>query len=134
MISQWATETPMLPFRCSITLPTLNKYAMINKIHFLIVAVCLVNSAEAQPLTRRLETFMNCVNAFGFSGAVLVAKADTILINEGYGWADEKKKNPITTRTFFDIGSYVKAFTATAIMQLEEKGKLKVTDTITRFF
>jgi len=123
---------------------------MINKAYFLQVIVFLFHSAEGQllpdkadlkpvaersdTLTRRFERLMNCVNAFGFSGAVLIAKDDTILINEGYGWADEKNKIPITTRTFFDIGSFVKAFTATAIMQLEERGKLKVTDTITRFF
>ena len=123
---------------------------MMNKLYFLLVTVFLFHPAKGQvspnkgdrkPLVERSDTlalrferFMNCVNAFGFSGAVLVAKGDTILINEGYGWADEKNKIPITSRTFFDIGSYVKAFTATAIMQLEERGKLKVTDTITSFF
>jgi CubicO group peptidase (beta-lactamase class C family) len=123
---------------------------MVNKVCFLLLIVLLFQSAEGQSLsnkddqkpivqqldtlTRRFERFMNCVNAFGFSGAVLITKGDTVLINEGYGWADEKKKIPITTTTFFDIGSFVKAFTATAIMQLEERGKLKVTDTITRFF
>ena len=122
---------------------------MVNKVYLLLMVVFLFHSADGQllpnkgdlkpdvqredTLTRRLERYVNCVNAFGFSGAVLVAKGDTILMNEGYGWADEKKKIPITTRTFFDIGSFVKAFTATAIMQLEERGKLKVTDTITRF-
>jgi CubicO group peptidase (beta-lactamase class C family) len=123
---------------------------MMNKLYFLFAIVLIFHHSEGQvlqergdlklalessdTLTQRFKKYMNCVNAFGFSGALLVAKGDTILINEGYGWADEKNRIPITTRTFFDIGSYVKAFTATAIMQLEERGKLKVTDKITRFF
>ncbi|MEJ7671748.1 MAG: serine hydrolase domain-containing protein [Chitinophagaceae bacterium] len=82
----------------------------------------------------KFENYLTTVSAFGFSGAVLIAKGDSILIKRGYGWADEKNKIPITEKTFFDIGSFVKAFTATAIMQLEERGKLKVTDTITKFF
>lgn len=122
---------------------------MISKVYFLLAVVFLFHSVDGQlltnkgdlkpvversdTLTRRFERFMNCVNAFGFSGAVLIAKGDTILINEGYGWANEKNKIPITTRTFFDIGSFVKAFTATAIMQLEERGRLNVADTITKF-
>jgi CubicO group peptidase (beta-lactamase class C family) len=123
---------------------------MINKLYFILAVPFLFHAAEAQlvpnktdlktvvqrsdTLTRRFERYMNYINAFGFSGAVFIAKGDTVLLNEGYGWADEKNRVPITTRTFFDIGSFVKAFTATAIMQLEEKGLLKVTDTITKFF
>ena len=88
-----------------------------NKLYFLLAIVFLFQPAEAQiwpnkgdlqpvvgrsdTLTQRLKRFMNCVNAFGFSGAVLIAKGDTILINEGYGWADERKRIPITTKTFF---------------------------------
>jgi CubicO group peptidase (beta-lactamase class C family) len=78
--------------------------------------------------------YMEIAALSGFSGAVLIAKNDTILFRQGYGWSDEEKLVPVTHRTVFDIGSYVKAFTATAIMQLVEKGKLQVTDTITKFF
>ncbi len=80
------------------------------------------------------KSYMETAGAFGFSGAVLIAKNDSILLREGYGWSDQEKAIPITPPTFFDIGSFVKAFTATAIMQLVERGKLKLTDTITKYF
>jgi CubicO group peptidase (beta-lactamase class C family) len=80
------------------------------------------------------SSYMETVASFGFSGAVLVAKNDSILLRQGYGWSDEERSIAITPETIFDIGSYVKAFTATAIMQLVERAKLNVTDTITRFF
>jgi len=70
----------------------------------------------------------------GFSGAVLVARNGEKIIHKGYGWAVRDRKLPVTTKTVFDIGSISKPFTATAVMKLEQQGKLKMTDTITRFF
>ncbi|MEO6539951.1 MAG: serine hydrolase domain-containing protein [Ferruginibacter sp.] len=101
------------------------------------IFLCLTANSQQKSskiLTGHLSDYLNTVNAFGFSGAVLIAKGDRILISNGYGWSDEKKAIPITSNTFFDIASFVKAFTATAIMQLEERGKLKLTDTITKYF
>jgi len=70
----------------------------------------------------------------GFSGAILVAKNSEKIIYKGYGWAVRERKLPVTTKTVFDIGSISKPFTATAVMKLEQDGKLKVTDSITKFF
>ena len=74
------------------------------------------------------------VAGLGFSGAVLAVKDGRILLRDGYGWADEKRQIPNTPETIFDIGSITKVFTAVAIMQLEEKGKLKTSDPITKYF
>ena len=68
----------------------------------------------------------------GFSGAVLAARGDEILLREGYGWADVKRRVPVTPETVFDIGSGVKAFTATAVLQLEERGRLATEDPISK--
>jgi len=70
----------------------------------------------------------------GFSGGVLVARNGEKIIHKGYGWAVRDRKLPVTTKTVFDIGSISKPFTATAVMKLEQQGKLKVTDPITQFF
>ena len=83
---------------------------------------------------RMLDEYLRRATANGFSGAVLVAKGGKILSRKGYGWADKENKIPITAESVFDIGSHVKAFTATAIMQLEQQGKLAVTDPITKYF
>jgi len=70
----------------------------------------------------------------GFSGAVLVARTGEKILHKGYGWAVRERRIPVTTKTVFDIGSISKSFTATAVMKLEQEGRLKVTDSITRFF
>ncbi|MDC1162120.1 serine hydrolase [Tenacibaculum sp.] len=65
-----------------------------------------------------------------FSGVVLVAKGDKVIFEEGYGEADRTKKQLNTIESKFGIGSITKQFTAMLIMQLVEKGTIKLTDTI----
>lgn len=72
--------------------------------------------------------------ASGATGSILIGEKENVLLRKGYGWADEKQQIPLTTSSVFDIGSVTKQFTATAILKLEEQGKLNVTDSITRFF
>ncbi len=66
--------------------------------------------------------------------AVLVARNGKILFQHGYGEADREKHLPITPDTQFRIGSITKQFTATAILQLQEQGKLSVNDSLAKFF
>ena len=48
-----------------------------------------------------------------------------VLFRKGYGYADfESKKPVIADQTLFRPGSFSKLFTATAVMQLVEQGKL----------
>jgi CubicO group peptidase (beta-lactamase class C family) len=68
-----------------------------------------------------------------FSGSVLVAKGDEILLEKGYGKADIENDIQNTPDTKFRIGSLTKSFTAMAIMQLVEKGKLSLDDKLTKF-
>jgi CubicO group peptidase (beta-lactamase class C family) len=62
-----------------------------------------------------------------FSGAVLVAKGGRVLFDHAYGLANRKKQIANTIRTRFRIGSMNKMFTAVAILQLVEAGKVKLT-------
>lgn len=68
-----------------------------------------------------------------FSGNVLVAKGNEILFEKSSGYRNkaENKKNNINTT--FGIGSTTKTFTAVAIAQLVEHGKLKFTDPLSKF-
>ncbi len=62
-----------------------------------------------------------------FSGALLVAKDGHVLFRRAYGLADRKRRIPNTVRTRFRIGSMNKMFTAVAILQLVEAGKVALT-------
>ncbi len=59
-----------------------------------------------------------------FSGAVLVAKDGKTVFAQAYGLADREKKTPNTLKTRFRLGSMNKMFTAVAILQLVQNGKL----------
>lgn len=63
-----------------------------------------------------------------FSGVVLVAKGDNILVNRAYGLADQQWRVPNRTDTAFHLGSVGKMFTAAAIMRLADAGKLSLDD------
>lgn len=67
-----------------------------------------------------------------FSGVVLIAKDDTILLEQAYGFADREAKIPNTTDTKFHLASVGKMFTAVAIARLVKEGKLSYTDTIAK--
>lgn len=54
------------------------------------------------------------------------------VFSKGYGFANIKTKKPITDKTLFRIASISKVFTAIAILQLEEKKKLKISDPVSK--
>lgn len=65
-----------------------------------------------------------------FSGSVLIAENGQIIFNKGYSMADWDSQVPNKPQTKFYIGSLTKEFTATAIMLLQERGKLHVRDAL----
>lgn len=67
-----------------------------------------------------------------FSGLLLVARGGTIVLHEARGFADAERRVPVTLDTSFNLGSANKMFTAVAVAQLAQAGKLNFTDTIGR--
>lgn len=70
----------------------------------------------------------------GFSGTVLVAKNDSILLRKSYGLANVEWNAPNNIDTKFSLASVSKQFTAVAIMQLAEKNKLALTDPLSKYY
>ena len=65
--------------------------------------------------------------------AVLIAKGEKVLYSGATGLASVEHNVPITSKTKFRIGSVSKQFAAAAILKLQEDGKLKVQDTISKY-
>jgi CubicO group peptidase (beta-lactamase class C family) len=63
-----------------------------------------------------------------FSGSVLIAGKGEVLVSKGYGMADREHSVANTPQTRFRLASVTKQFTAMAILQLQEQGKLGVQD------
>ncbi len=85
-------------------------------------------------LGTRLDQYLTRLAAYGFSGAVLVARGDDILLHKGYGFADAQREVQNSTQSVYDVASITKQFTAAAILKLETQGKLKTSDPLGKHF
>jgi CubicO group peptidase (beta-lactamase class C family) len=68
-----------------------------------------------------------------FSGTVLLMQKDKVIYEKSFGQADREWNVPNTINTKYRIGSVTKQFTAACIMQLEEQGKLSLTDKLSKY-
>jgi D-alanyl-D-alanine carboxypeptidase len=68
-----------------------------------------------------------------FAGAVMIAKGRMLVFSGAYGLADREHHIANRLETRFRIGSMNKMFTATAVLQLAQAGKLKLTDPIGKY-
>jgi CubicO group peptidase (beta-lactamase class C family) len=87
-----------------------------------------------EEITRELDAFLGkVVEADGFSGAVLLAKDGKVVFEKAYGVANKDFGAPNRTDTKFNLGSMNKMFTAVAVAQLAEAGKLSFDDPLAKF-
>src|SRR5256714_1008132 len=104
----------------------------------LVVAVatnCILAAGTlAQPVpdpAKDLDSYLNTVVAENkLSGVVLVAKDGVTLASKAAGIANKATNAPIDLNTKFNLGSMNKMFTAVAIAQLAQAGKLAFADTV----
>ena len=81
-----------------------------------------------------LDQYMKAaVNVNQFSGSVLIAKHDSIIYQKTFGTIDYANTKPLDNTSMFELGNITEEFTAAAILLLKDKGKLKLTDTITKY-
>ena len=62
--------------------------------------------------------------------SVVIVHDQDVLLAKGYGYADLASKTPADKQTVYRVGSITKVFTALAMMQLRDAGKLKLDDPI----
>lgn len=82
----------------------------------------------------QVDSAINIISKNGnFSGSILIGQKDSILYAKSFGYANIKSKELNTDTTAFQLASVSKQFTAVAILQLYEQGKLKLTDKVTDY-
>jgi D-alanyl-D-alanine carboxypeptidase len=64
--------------------------------------------------------------------ALAIVQAPYIPRAGGYGVADRDRKLLVSTNTLFDLGEMAEAYTAVAVMQLVERGKIRLDDVAAR--
>ncbi|MET0271804.1 MAG: serine hydrolase domain-containing protein, partial [Phenylobacterium sp.] len=90
-----------------------------------------LNTAQVGETARR-QMARGCA-AGVFSGAVLVARHDQVLFEQACGEANRRYAVPNTAQTRFNLGSINKMFTAVAILQLVEAGKVSLDDPLSKY-
>src|SRR5262245_31244178 len=86
-------------------------------------------------LSMLLDNYLISANkAYKLNGSVLVAQKGRILVHKAYGLANVTTQLPNDTLTRFPVLSLTKSFTATAILKLQEEGKLSVKDKLSKYF
>ncbi|HZY40086.1 MAG TPA: serine hydrolase [Mucilaginibacter sp.] len=102
-----------------------------------IIAIIFISSccgAAAQPLTASLDSLINSRLAGVAPGcAVLIAKNGKIIYEKGFGKADLELNVRMKPDMIFRLGSITKQYTAIAILQLVEQGKISLQDSIQKF-
>ncbi|MBI3792022.1 MAG: beta-lactamase family protein [Gemmatimonadetes bacterium] len=95
----------------------------------------LLAAAPPDTLTAHaLDAYLARAEAFGFSGAVIVARGGRPLLARGYGFADRRRGTPNTTATVFGLSSADKTLIAATALRLVASGRLALDAPIARTF
>lgn len=102
---------------------------------FLALCSCAAPACWPQNLRAWTDAYVrNLGPTKHFRGVVVAQEAGELVVEESFGLASEEWQVPDTTDTKFEIASLTKQFTAAAILQLVDAGKLKVEDPVTSYY
>jgi len=105
-----------------------------RKVKLLILFVFISTICFSQGKSELLDSLFSTMKERGqFYGNVLIAEHNEIMFSKSYGYSDRDKKELLNEETLFNVGSVSKAFTAIAVLQLAEKGKLKLSDKVLKY-
>lgn len=122
-----------------------NKVFTPNLNRFLLVSACVLlmfkgiateaNANEGDQVVgevgERVRDYVDLIHKrLGFSGVVLVGREGKVVAVVARGTVDQQVNKPLTPTTLFEIASTTKMFTAIAVLQLTESGKLSLDDSI----
>jgi CubicO group peptidase (beta-lactamase class C family) len=108
-----------------------------SALFFLAATLAGAGSAATQPvssLADRADKYLTpAVRSHEFNGVVLVTRGKDRVLARTYGKASWELDAPFSTRTRFRIASITKTFTAAAVVMLAERGKLSLTDPLSKY-
>jgi CubicO group peptidase (beta-lactamase class C family) len=97
----------------------------------LLLACAPVAAAGVPTRGDSLQIWGDALAAFGFSGQVLVAEGDSLLLSRSCGSADDDG-HPVGYATGFAVGSVTKSVTAALVVMLAERGTLSLDEPLER--
>ena len=107
--------------------------------NFLALATLLLfacnSNKENNKTAAQLDEYLTAQSThYRFNGNVLVAENGKIVFQKSYGYADFDTRRMLNDSSVFELASVSKQFTATAILLLKDKNKLKLTDSLRHYF
>ncbi len=103
-------------------------------IFFVTFALSFTGAITAQDLTKQLDQLFEKEYPVNGPGAtVLVAKNGKTLYRKAFGKANLELDIPMKPENVLELGSITKQFTAVAILQLMEEGKLSLEDPLSKY-
>jgi CubicO group peptidase (beta-lactamase class C family) len=99
----------------------------------LVLLACVVSAFAQSPARKFDEQVRAYLRNGDFSGSILVARGGHALFQKSYGMANHEWNIPNTEKTKFHIASVTKTFTAAAIGMLQQQGKLKLSDPLSKY-
>lgn len=90
----------------------------------------MMTNARSQDFSKLLDGYF-AYNRFW--GSVLITQDHKVLFSKSYGFADKDKGIMNDSNTLFNLKSLTKTMTATAIMKLNEDGKLSIYDRVDKY-
>jgi len=95
--------------------------------------VCTENIENTHPNSKQFDAFIDRKVVEGLPGMSMLIETPDGIWAGAAGMADIPNNIPLQTCNIGRVGSITKTFTATLILQLAEKGALKLSDTISQY-
>jgi D-alanyl-D-alanine carboxypeptidase len=102
----------------------------------IILALSAVSLAQTFDKAKLDQFFDRLAEKEKTMGTLTIAKDGNVLYTRtiGYSQINGSERKPATAATKYRVGSIAKMFTAVMLFQLMEEGKLKLTDTLDKFY
>lgn len=101
---------------------------------FTLIIIQAVQTIMAQEITSIDSILINYQGDRTPGASLMIIKNGKPVYTKSYGFADLENKIPVEPASNFRLASVTKQFTATGILQLMQKGKLNLEETLTQVF
>src|SRR5215468_1306132 len=104
----------------------------------ILLTLTLISAGHTQTLDKAKldQLFDRLLEKNKGMGSLTLVKDGNVLYTRSFGYSlvTDAEKKPLTAETKYQIASITKMFTAVMVYQLAEEGKLRLSDTLDKFF
>src|SRR5690606_8948793 len=118
----------------SYQLPVTEKMSAYRSLLF-VLTLLMTTAMHAQPTAKELEEVFNkeLIDAGVVGGSLVLIKNGKLEVETHYGFANLEKQQRVSADTICHWASNTKPFTGIAIMQLRDRGLIKLEDPVTKY-